>query len=86
MEKTKERKLKKVLTSEAVYSIIQLTKEREVLSMTINNKPDYAKDYEFIVARECDGEYWFWGAYENSFDAERIALEIGGVVFYNAIV
>lgn len=54
--------------------------------MTINNKPDYAKDYEFIVARECDGEYWFWGAYENSFEAGRIALEIGGVVFYNAIV
>lgn len=86
MEKTKERKLKKVLTSKAIYSIIQLTKEREVLSMTINNKPDYAKDYEFIVARECDGEYWFWGAYENGFEAGRIALEIGGVVFYNAIV
>lgn len=51
--------------------------------MTINNKPNYADNYEFIVARECDGEYWFWGAYENGFEADRIASEIGGAIFHN---
>ena len=51
--------------------------------MMINNKPAYADDYEFIVARECDGEYWFWGAYENDFTAEKAATEIGGVIFHN---
>ena len=49
----------------------------------INNKPDYADDYEFVVARERDNEYWFWGAYENGFKAEKAASEICGVVFHN---
>lgn len=49
----------------------------------IQNEPAYAKDYEFIVARECDGEYWFWGAYENGFTAEKAALEIDGIIFHN---
>ena len=49
----------------------------------INNEPDYANDYEFIVARKCDGEYWFWGAYENGFKADQAATEINGVVFHN---
>ena len=49
----------------------------------INNKPAYADDYEFIVARECDGEFWFWGAYENGFKAEQAAIEIDGVIFHN---
>lgn len=49
----------------------------------IHNKPDYADDYEFVVARECDGEYWFWGAYENGFKADKAASEIGGVVFHD---
>ena len=51
--------------------------------MTIQNKPNYADDYEFIVARECDGEYWFWGAYANGFEAEKAATEINGVIFHN---
>ena len=49
----------------------------------IQNEPAYAKDYEFIVARECDGEYWFWGAYEQGHIAERAALEIDGIIFHN---
>lgn len=49
----------------------------------INNKPKYADYYEFIVARQCDGEYWFWGAYEDGFKAETVAKEIGGVIFHN---
>ncbi len=49
----------------------------------IHNKPDYADDYEFVVARKCDGEYWFWGAYEDGFRADKAASEIGGVVFHD---
>ena len=49
----------------------------------IHNKPDYADDYEFVVARKCDNEYWFWGAYENGFEADKVASEIGGVIFHN---
>ena len=49
----------------------------------IHNKPDYADDYEFVVARKCDNEYWFWGAYEDGFKADKIASEIGGVIFHN---
>lgn len=49
----------------------------------IHNKPDYADDYEFVVARERDNEYWFWGAYEDGFRADKAASEIDGVVFHN---
>lgn len=49
----------------------------------IHNKPDYADDYEFVVARERDNEYWFWGAYEDGFRADKAASEIGGVVFHD---
>ena len=49
----------------------------------INNEPTYAKDYEFVVARLVDGEYWFWGAYADGFKAEQAATEIGGVIFHN---
>ena len=54
------------------------------MNMNINNKPAYADDYEFIVARKVDDEFWFWGAYENGFIADRIASEIGDcIIFHN---
>ena len=49
----------------------------------IKNCPDYAKDYEFVVARKVDGEYWFYGAYANGFKAEQDCVKIGGVIFHN---
>lgn len=49
----------------------------------INNKPAYASDYEFIVAREVEGEYWFYGAYADGFKAEKVAMAIDGVIFHN---
>lgn len=49
----------------------------------INNKPNYANEYEFIVAREVDGEYWFYGAYADGFKAEKVAMEIDGIIFHN---
>lgn len=52
--------------------------------MNIMNKPTYADDYEFIVARECDGKFWFWGAYNDMTTADRAAAEIGGLIFPTA--
>ena len=51
--------------------------------LKINNKPEYADHYEFMVARQIDGELWFYGAYRNGFKADQIASEIGGVVIHN---
>lgn len=51
--------------------------------MNLMNMPEYANDYEFVVAREIDGDFWFWGAYENGFKADQIAHEIGGVVIHD---
>lgn len=51
--------------------------------MFIYNKPKYADDYEFIVAREVNNEFWFYGAYADGFKAECVAKEINGVIFHN---
>lgn len=48
----------------------------------INNLPDYASEYEYLVVRNCheDG-IWFYGAYHDFEKACDVALEIGnGVV------
>lgn len=49
----------------------------------INNLPNYSENYAYIVAREVDGEYWFWGAYNDRNKANEIAENIGGEVFEN---
>ena len=49
----------------------------------INNLPDYAYDYRYIVARECEGELWFWGAYDGYMTAVFAAEDIHGVVVTN---
>ena len=49
--------------------------------MKINNVPDYAKNYTLIVAREVDGEDWFWGSYNDYSKAIQAAKEIGGQVY-----
>lgn len=51
--------------------------------MTINNVPAYAEKYLFIVAREVEGEFWFWGAWNDEAKADEVAEEIGGKVFLN---
>ena len=50
----------------------------------INNLPKYANEYPYIVAREVDGELWFYGAYDNRNKANEIALNLGGVMVINA--
>lgn len=47
----------------------------------INNIPKYAEDRKYIVAREVDGEFWFWGAFDDNNEAHRTAGEIDGYVF-----
>ena len=49
----------------------------------VYNKPAYADDYEFIVVRLNDGEFWFWGAWDTEAEAQKVAKEIDGAVFRN---
>lgn len=51
--------------------------------MKIQNMPEYANHYEFVVAREIDGELWFWGAYADGHKANQIAHDIAGVIIHN---
>lgn len=52
-------------------------------TLNIINAPDDAFDYEFVVAREVDGDLWFWGKFTDGFKAEQVALEIGGLIIHN---
>lgn len=49
----------------------------------INNLPEYAKEYKYIVARRIDNELWFWGAWDNRNEANNVAIEIDGEVVTN---
>lgn len=46
----------------------------------IKNLPDYAYDYDFIVVRLCDDDFWFWGAYDTFDKAQNVADDIDGIV------
>ena len=47
--------------------------------MIINNIPEYAKNYTYLVARDDDkGELWFYGAYNDGVKAQQVADEIRG--------
>lgn len=50
------------------------------MNITIKNLPNYAKDYDFIVARNCDGQFWFYGAYETVEKAVEVAVAVDGHV------
>ena len=47
----------------------------------INNLPKNVTDYKYIVAREVNGEWWFYGAYNEGSKAEQAAVECGGEIF-----
>lgn len=51
--------------------------------MNLMNMPEYANHYEFVVVREVDDDFWFWGAYADGFKAEKIAREIDGLIVHN---
>lgn len=46
----------------------------------IKNMPDYASEFPYIVAREVEGELWFWGVYEDGERADEVAEQINGIV------
>ena len=50
----------------------------------IKGVPEYAYDRRYIVARECNNAWWFWGAYDDSTKATMAAEQIGGVVYDRA--
>ena len=52
--------------------------------MLIQNMKDYAQDYKYIVAREVDGAWCFWGAWNDYGKALAAATDIGGQVFPTA--
>lgn len=51
--------------------------------MTIKNVANFAPTKKFIVAREVDGEYWFYDAWDDFDGACTQAEEINGVVIAN---
>jgi hypothetical protein len=55
---------------------------QRVMEVEINNYPEYADKYNYIVAREVEGEYWFYGAYDR-LKADAVAREVDGKVFRN---
>ena len=51
-------------------------------NVKVNNLPEYAARYEFVVARLVDDELWFYGAYGDGFKAEQVASEVYGIVIH----
>lgn len=51
--------------------------------MTIKNLPTTATNYRYIIAREVDGDLWYYGADNDRNRANEVALAVGGVVFEN---
>ena len=50
------------------------------IDVELMNVPKYAESMPYIVARvdETDSNvYWFYGAWDNKVDADRVALELG---------
>lgn len=52
-------------------------------TVKVNNTPEYASAYKYAVARCCDGEMWFWGAWNDINKANQVAHNIDGVVLEN---
>lgn len=52
-------------------------------TIQIYNRPDYAKNYEYFVAKLVDGKFYFWGAFNEKERAEKTAAAVDGVVFHN---
>ena len=52
-------------------------------NLYILNMPDDEYEYEFVVCRKIDNDYWYWGRYTDGFKAEQAAVEIGGIVIHN---
>jgi len=49
------------------------------MKVFINNLPNSLK--RFVVARNCEGELWYWGTWDNVHDATAAAIDISGLVY-----
>lgn len=49
----------------------------------VNNVPEYASEYPFIVATLDNGELWFFGAYDDFARANMAAHEGNRVIIEN---
>ena len=47
------------------------------------NVPAYAANYPYWVATPVDGEYWFFGAYDDKEEAINVAMANGIDVIYD---
>ncbi len=52
-------------------------------TVKVNNVPEYATNYAFIVTRLVDGYLWFWGAYDTPERAMEAAESIDGLIVIN---
>ena len=50
---------------------------------TVKNLPQYANEYQYIVASRIDGDLWFWGAWNDMKEAINAAEKIDGEVVIN---
>lgn len=48
--------------------------------LKINNLPEYAGLYDYVVYRSVNGEAWFWGAYNSVAEAQKAAEDIHGYI------
>ena len=53
---------------------------------TIYNLPANFTNYAFITAREVDGDFWFYGAWNDRNGANEQALSIGGIMLETSMV
>lgn len=63
-----------------------IEKKREVNTMArvkVNNVPEYAEEYRYLVVRDVEGKLWFWGAWNDENKARTVAREVGGLVVEN---
>lgn len=47
--------------------------------IVVKNAPAYAADCDFVVVRNIDGEYWFYGGYNECAEANRVACLVDGL-------
>ena len=51
----------------------------ENILMKVNNLPTGFENYNYLTVIEYNGEWWFYGAWRNDFEAAlQQAVEIGG--------
>ena len=53
--------------------------------MKVNNVPDWARKKRYIVCREVNGSWWFYGAWDDFEKGLKQAVEIKGQIIPECI-